>query len=135
MGHLVGPLDLAESAHVLRVVACLLASLLRLLYSFGLRLDLLGRSLRVRGTTRSVLSRRVSHGYSLSSSRFCLHHRSMDRQRLAGVKRLAIQPTSTIGGAYEGSAHHASETDCLGFIGEFDELLRLHPTVHRMMAR
>src|SRR4029453_11740777 len=59
----------------------------------------------------------------------------MVRQSLAVLDRLAIKPTCTIGGAYEGTAHDTSEADCGCLVGKLDEFLGLDPALHRMMAR
>src|SRR4029453_7453903 len=59
----------------------------------------------------------------------------MVRQSLAVLDRLAIKPTCTIGGAYEGTAHDTSEADCGCLVGKLDEFLGLDPALHWMMAR
>ena len=59
----------------------------------------------------------------------------MGRRGLAVVDRLAVKPACTIGGAYEGTAHDASETECACLVREFDKLLGLDPALDRMMAR
>src|SRR4029450_2446852 len=64
-----------------------------------------------------------------------LHRRSINRQCVAGLQCLAVQPTGTIGGAYEWSTHYASETGRPSLVCQFDELLWLDPAVHRMMPR
>ena len=66
MGDLVRPNDLPKPAHILRIVAGLLACLFCLLGSLGLSFDVFGCSLRVLGAAPSVSGRRVSHCYSLS---------------------------------------------------------------------
>src|ERR1700712_4883918 len=76
----------------------------------------------------------MQRGYGSATRRSGSGDRHLVACRRTGLDGLLVQPTRAVRRADQRPGQHAREADVLGLLAHRDELLGLHPAVHRVMA-